>query len=116
MSAYEITRHAIQLAPLLLVPALMYAFRQMPKIVRLPAVVLLGWLGVFLSVEWYWNFSIEQAPTQQLAEDLATRDGAPLTFAYMFGWLYVVVYIAIIEGVRFILAWAQRRLQSLPAI
>ena len=94
----------------------MYAFRRMPRIVRLPAVVLLGWLGVFLSVQWYWSFSIQHAPNQQVAEDLSARDGAPLTFAYVFGWLYVVVYIAIIQGIRFILTWAERRFQSSHAV
>ena len=116
MTAYEITQHAIQLAPLLLVPALMYAFRRLPKVIRLTAVILLGWLGLVLLVEWYWNFSIDHAPNQQVAEDLATRDGGPMTFAYVFGWLYVLVYIAIIESGRFMLSWAKRRRQSLRVV
>ena len=116
MTVYDLSRYAIELAPLILVPALMYAFRRLPKVIRLTAVVLLGWLGLFLLVEWYWSFSINHAPNQRVAEDLAMSDGAPMTFASVFGWLYVVVYIAIIESGRFMWSWARRRRQSLRVV
>jgi hypothetical protein len=116
MSAYEITREAIQLAPFLLVPAIMYAFRRFPRPIQLTAVVLLGWLGWYLLVRWYWSFSIDHAPTQELAEDLTTRDGAAMTFAYLFGWLYVAVYVAIIKGVLFLVSWGRRHRRPLGAV
>ena len=116
MNAYDIGRSAIQVAPFLLVPALMYAFRRAPKPVRLIAVVGLGWIGVFFLIRLYWSFSIDRAPTRQLAEDLATRDGAPIAFASVFGWLYVAVYMALIEAVRWIVLWTRRRLESSRAV
>jgi len=116
MNGYEIGRSAIQVAPFLLVPALMYAFRRAPKVVRVLVVLGLGWIGVFFLVRFYWNFSIDRAPSQQLAEELAARDGASISFAYVFGWLYVAVYMALIEAARFSVLWTKRRRASSHAV
>jgi hypothetical protein len=116
MTAYDLTRHAIEVAQWLVVPALMYVLRRAPTLLRLVGVVLLGWIGVFLLVLWYWNYAIHHAPTEQLAEYYAARDGAEISMTYLFGWLYVIVYMALIEAVRFTFAWAKPRRESSHAV
>jgi hypothetical protein len=116
VSAYDLTRHAIQAAQWLVVPALMYVLRRAPILLRLLAVVVLGWAGVLLLVLWYWNYAIHHAPTEQLAEYFALRDGAEISMTYMFGWLYVIVYMALVEAVRFTVSWAKRCRDSSHAV
>src|SRR3982751_1923140 len=112
MNAYDLTRHAIEAAQWLVVPALMYLLRRVPTFPRFFAVLVLGWYGMFLLVVWYWNYAIFHAPTEQLREYFALRDGGQAATAFAYGWFGVIVYMAVIEAVRFIYLRAKRRRQS----
>lgn len=109
MTAYDLTRHAIEVAQWLVVPALMYALRRAPVLLRLGGVVLLGWIGMSCLVLLYWNYAVGHAPSQELAEYFAARDGAEISFAYHYGWEFVIVYMALLEAARITFVWAKRR-------
>src|SRR3954468_6622121 len=105
INAYDLTRHAIEAAQWLVVPALMYLLRRVPTFPRFFAVLVLGWYGMFLLVVWYWNYAIFHAPTEQLREYYALRDGGQAATAFAYGWFAVIVYMAVIEALRFIFSW-----------
>ena len=109
MTAYDLTRHAIEVAQWLVVPALLYALRRAPVVLRLAGVVVLGWIGMFCLVLWYWNYAVGHAPTPELAEYFAARDGAEISFTYHYGWEIAIVYMALLEAARFTFVWAKRR-------
>ncbi len=57
-----------------------------------------GW-GLFLAISLvFWSYAIDNAPNQTIAMDLAERDGAPKTFALLFGWLYSLILLLILDG------------------
>jgi len=112
VTSYETVQRLLQVAPLTLVPALMFAFRKQRASVRYLSVILLGWAVLFVFVVLYWDFSADYAPDERLAAEVASRDGAPTTFALLFGWVFVAVYVALLEAVRVTWLWSRRQFQS----
>ena len=66
---------------------------------------------MILFVSMYWHYAITYAPTQELSEELSRKDGAPMTAVFAIGWIYVVVYVFIIEFAKFILNWISRKIK-----
>jgi hypothetical protein len=48
----------------------------------------------------FWSFSINYAPSQEVAIDLAQRDGAPRLFGTLFGWAFGLAILFIFEVAR----------------
>jgi hypothetical protein len=76
------------------------------------SVILLEWVGLVALVVLYWDFSVDYAPDERLAAEVASREEAPTTFALLFGWVFVAAYVALPEAVRVTWLWSRRHFQS----
>jgi hypothetical protein len=100
MSLYEIIQNIIRLSPIiLLLPAFMF-FLRFKWYQRLGFMFVLGWLVIAGSTLLFWGFSISYAPSQEIAIELALRDGAPRLFGTLFGWAFGLAILFIFEVTR----------------
>ena len=110
MTFFAFAQRALQVAPFILVPCLMWVLRSQPARIRYPVVLLAGWIGLYLCVVLYWNVSVGYATSEVSAADLASRDGAPTAAALLFGWIFVALYMPMIEAGRMFFVLIGRRL------
>lgn len=70
--------------------------------------VLFGWMVfvVFIGLVNYYAF--RYAPTKELMEIAANGDGAANAFAVVFGWLYALIVLLMMEFIRKIIFYLKR--------
>lgn len=102
MSLYEIIQNIIRLLPIiLLLPTFIFLLR-FKWYQRLAFMFLLGWAVIAGSTLLFWGYSINYAPSQEVATDLAQRDGAPKLFGTLFGWAFGLALLSVFEATRLI--------------
>jgi hypothetical protein len=78
--------------------------------IRAPLATLLGWPVLAVGTSIFWSVLFESARTPAEMEYVAAHDGAPVAFAALFGWAYVLGVVLAVELVRGLagLAWRIR--------
>lgn len=115
---FALIQTTLQFGWLVAVLAIVLALRRQPLRRRLPIAVLTSWAVLVPFVLAYWNFSVENAPTEAMQAEFAGRDGGPSIGAVVFGWLHASVVVGAIElafGVGRALAIAVTRVSALAS-
>jgi len=58
-------------------------------------VFLCGYFSGLLAVYWYWEFAFYNAPTEEIAERIGMKDGAPKMMAPFVMPIYVAFFMAL---------------------
>jgi len=92
---YSIACWSIRLSPVLIMGAVWllchYRFPHCPKVW---IVLGIGYLTGVLSVWIYWDFAASYAPTEEIADEILSKDGAPQVFAPFVMPIFVGIYFA----------------------
>ena len=100
MDTYELTRTFIALFPILLLVGGFWFFRNSKRLIRTLILCLVGWVAFLGSVVYFWRYSIDFAPTQEIAIELTYKDGGSKAFALLFGWFYSLLILMALELIR----------------
>ena len=98
MVQYEMIKTILGLLPILFVFIVFIFVKDLKWSYRYPIVIILGWIVIFLSTILLSQYAIDYAPTQEIAEEAAMNDGAPVAFSYLFGWIYALFLMLIIDA------------------
>jgi len=101
MSEYHIIRNILTFAPFVIIQALLLLLKRRACYIRYPVVLFVGWIVFTVFVNMFWTYSIERAPTKELQLRMAEEEGVRCAAAVFVGWMYVSIFIAISETVRF---------------
>ena len=91
MEQYEIIKTILRLLPITLIFIVFIFVKNKNWYFRYPIVILLGWVIVFLSVQFFWSYSFNYAPTEEIKHQVGMKDGAPAVGSLFFGWIYALV-------------------------
>jgi len=97
MEQYEIIKVILRLLPIFSIFIVFILVRNLKWYYRYMIAVLLGWIIVFGSVVLFWDYSFNYAPTQEIQHQVAMKDGAPIAFSSLFGWIYAFILIFIFD-------------------
>ncbi len=100
MEQYEIIKTILRLLPILSIFIVFIFVRNLKWYYRYLITVLLGWIIVFVSVALFWDYSFNYAPTQEIRHQVGMKDGAPVAFSSIFGWVYALILMLIMDGVH----------------
>lgn len=109
MEQYEIIKTALGWMPILIILILFIFVRNVKWQYRYPIVVIIGWVIVFLSTLIILRYSFDYAPNEEIKEVVATQDGAPIAFSYLFGWVYALILMLIMDGLHKLYLFLFRR-------
>ena len=94
---YSIACWAIRLSPVLIMGAVwLLCHYRFPHFQKVWIVLGIGYLTGVLSVWIYWDFAASYAPTDEIADEILSKDGAPQVFAPFVMPIFVGIYFAFI--------------------
>lgn len=92
---YSIACWAIRLSPVLIMGAVwLLCHYRFPHFQKVWIVLGTGYLTGVLSVWIYWDFAASYAPTEEIADEILSKDGAPQVFAPFVMPIFVGIYFA----------------------
>ena len=92
---YSIACWAIRLSPVLIMGAVwLLCHYRFPHFQKVWIVLGIGYLTGVLSVWIYWDFAASYAPTEEIADEILSKDGAPQVFAPFVMPIFVGIYFA----------------------
>ncbi|AKF24992.1 hypothetical protein YH65_05990 [Sulfurovum lithotrophicum] len=97
MELYEITKIILGLLPIIFIFIVFIVVKNFIWSYRYPIVMISGWIVIFFSALAMQEYSIYYAPTEKIAEEVANSDGAAVAFSYLFGWVYALVLMFIMD-------------------
>ncbi len=77
---------------------------------RYPLMIIVGWISFVVFVLILNYFAYKYAPTKELMETAVNGDGAANAFAVVFGWLYALIVLLLMEFVRKMIFYLKRYL------
>ena len=93
---YSIACWAIRLSPVLIMGAAwLLCHYRFPHFQKVWIVLGIGYLTGVLSVWIYWDFAASYAPTEEIADEILSKDGAPQVFASFVMPIFVGIYFAL---------------------
>ena len=94
---YSIACWSIRLSPVLIMGAVwLLCHYRFPHFQKVWIVLGIGYLTGVLSVWIYWDFAASYAPTEEIADEILSKDGAPQVFAPFVMPIFVGIYFAFI--------------------
>lgn len=99
MQQYEIITTILAVLPILSLLIIFMFVKNLKWTYRYPIVVIGGWVIVFLSTILFWHYSFNYAPTKEIQQQIAMSDGAPVAFSYIFGWVYALILMLIMDSI-----------------
>jgi len=97
MQQYEIITTIPAILPILSILIIFMFVKNLKWTYRYPIVVIGGWVIVFLSTILFWHYSFNYAPTKEIQQQVAMSDGAPVAFSYIFGWVYALLLMVVMD-------------------
>ena len=92
---YSIACWSIRLSPVLIMGAVwLLCHYRFPHFQKVWIVLGIGYLTGVLSVWIYWDFAASYAPTEEIADEILSKDGAPQVFAPFVMPIFVGIYFA----------------------
>lgn len=114
MEQYEIIKTILRLLPPVLIFIVFIFVKNKNWYFRYPTVILLGWVIVSLSANFFWSYSFDYAPTEEIKHQVGMKDGAPLLTSLLFGWIYAFVLMIVYDIIYRIYLYLSQRLFSTP--
>ena len=105
---YDLVRGLLRIAPLVVTAAAL-ALPINRRGVRYAVAFVATWAAVFVFMQFFWDYSIDRAPTWKQGAELARRDGAPRVGSLYFGWIHAFVAICLLEPLFVTARWLARR-------
>ncbi|WP_158643618.1 hypothetical protein [Ketobacter alkanivorans] len=102
MNQYEFVQEAILCIPLAVLAVVFVKTLHISWYFRAIIMIMVGWGMIAGAVNLYWEYSINFAPTDEMAMEHALKDGAPRVFGTFFGWMYGIVLYCVFELIRLI--------------
>ncbi len=112
---YSISCWAIRLSPILFMGAAwLLSHYRFPRSKKVWIVLGIGYLTGVLSVWIYWDFAASYAPTQEIADEILSKDGAPQVFAPFVMPFFVGVYFALMWPITWLVTriWPRKDWES----
>ena len=101
---YSITCWTIRLSPVLFMgSAWLLCHYRFPESKNLWITLGIGYLTGVLSVWIYWHFAASYAPTQEIADEIMTKDGAPQVLTPFVMPIFVGVYFVLMWPITWLL-------------
>ena len=100
MEEYEMMKTVLNLLPILSIFIVFIFVRNLKWHYRYFITVLLGWIIVAASVTLFWDYSFNYAPAQEIQHQVAMKDGAPVAFSHIFGWVYALILMLIFDTIH----------------
>ncbi|MEC7394099.1 MAG: hypothetical protein VX839_04365 [Verrucomicrobiota bacterium] len=93
---YSIACWSIRLSPVLIMGTVwLLCHYRFPHFQKVWIVLGIGYLTGVLSVWIYWDFAASYAPTEEIADEILSKDGAPQVFAPFVMPIFVGIYFAL---------------------
>ena len=93
---YSIACWSIRLSPVLIMGTVwLLCHYRFPHFQKVWIVLGIGYLTGVLSVWIYWDFAASYAPTEEIADEILSKDGAPQVFAPFVMPIIVCIYFAL---------------------
>ncbi len=100
MQQYEIIKTTLAVLPILSIFIIFMFVKNLKWAYRYPIVVIGGWVIVFLSTMLFLHYSFNYAPTKEIQQQVSMSDGAPVAFSYIFGWVYALLLMLLLDGIH----------------
>jgi len=97
MEQYKIIQAILGLLPIFFIFIVFVFVKNFKWSYRYPIVVIFGWVVILFSTIVLQEYSFYYAPTEKIAEEVANSDGAPVAFSYVFGWVYALVLMLVMD-------------------
>lgn len=65
-------------------------------------------------MQFFWSYSFNYAPTEEIKHQVAMKDGAPVVFSLFFGWAYAFGIMIIYDIIYKIYLYLLQRLFNTP--
>ena len=100
---YSIACWSIRLSPVLIMGAVwLLCHYRFPHFQKVWIVLGIGYLTGVRSVWIYWDFAASYAPTEEIADEILSKDGAPQVFAPFVMPIFVGIYFALMWPVTWL--------------
>lgn len=112
---YSIACWAIRLSPVLIMGTVwLLCHYRFPHFQKVWIVLGIGYLTGVLSVWIYWDFAASYAPTEEIADEILSKDGAPQVFAPIVMPFFVGVYFALMWPITWLVTRICARKELAP--
>jgi hypothetical protein len=108
MDIYKLTQFFLQWASFLITLIGFILLYKKGFKIRAPIMFIIGWFALVVFANLYWSFSIAYAPTEELRQYYAAKDGGPRVGSIFFGWVYILVFLLFFEVASKITIFASR--------
>lgn len=101
METYVVIQNVIRVSPFLILLALFVYLLRYKWYWRFGAMIAIGWVMMVVSVNLYWSYAIQYAPTTEMAIELSQKDSGPRAMVLLFGWFIgamIGVFLEILRG------------------
>ena len=85
-----------------------------PHFQKVWIVLSIGYLTGVLSVWIYWDFAASYAPTEEIADEILSKDGAPQVFAPFVMPIFVGIYFALMWPITWLVTRICARKELAP--
>ncbi len=97
MEIYELIKNIIRVMPLLCLVVVYIYILKNRWYRRVGIMFFAGWFFVASSTCIFWWYCFNYAPNDEIREYVAQKDGAPRLFGTLFGWVFGLILLFILE-------------------
>jgi hypothetical protein len=103
MEEYETIKNLIRMMPIaaIIISSLLLLKIKWP--LRITIVFFIGWVAIFYSTQFFWDYSFNYAPTDEIQREVGLKDGGARVGSLYFGWVYALIILLVTESVFFIM-------------
>ena len=94
---YNAIINILLLMPFIIITVLYFFMKNKSWKIRYPVIILSGWVIFLIFVTALTTYQVRYAPTKELMEIAANGDGATRAFTFLFGWIYALIFLLLLE-------------------
>ena len=102
----------VDLVAVAIIIVMVLLFRKLRWFIRIPLATLLGWTVVIAGVALHWRMMWLATETESDRAWVAMHDSGPLTFSWLFGWLFALIIVLLTESAVLLTGVAKRGLRT----
>jgi hypothetical protein len=103
MEEYEAIKNLIRMLPFAAIILSSLLLLKIKWPLRITIVFFIGWVAIFYSTQFFWDYSFNYAPTGEIQREVGLKDGAPRVGSLYFGWVYALIILLVTESAFFIM-------------